>query len=167
MKIALKLGLYIAFTVVSGIKLTTTKKIWFGDTYYLELDANGLHTNAGFYSDSFVSAGGLSSAGGSGGIDADAMWELLVENTSDKINISHLPISTSGSGNYISGVNITSGTPGSIVFTYGTLPTSLKNPNALTFGTQSYDGSAQKEITAVDLSACVIGTIVGSVTIIT
>lgn len=154
-------------TITSGVKLTTTKKIWFGDTYYLELDANGLHTNAGFYSDSFVSAGGLSSAGGSGGIDADAMWELLAENTSDKINISHLPISTSGSGNYISGVNITSGTPGSIVFTYGTLPTSLKNPNALTFGTQSYDGSVQKEITAVDLSACVIGTIVGSVTIIT
>ena len=46
-------------TVAGGIKLTTTKKIWFNDTVYIELDSNGfLHTNAGFYSDSFITAGG-------------------------------------------------------------------------------------------------------------
>ena len=60
-------------TLAGGVKLTPTKKIWFGDNYYLELDANGLHTNAGFYSDSFVSAGGLSDGSGTSGIDEDGM----------------------------------------------------------------------------------------------
>lgn len=47
-------------TVAGGLKLTTTKKIWFDDTHYIELDSNGhLHTNAGFYSDSFITAGGV------------------------------------------------------------------------------------------------------------
>lgn len=60
--------------MVGGVKLTTTKKIWFGDTYYIELDSNNrLHTNAGFYSDSFVSAGGVSSSSGGGGVDIDAV----------------------------------------------------------------------------------------------
>jgi len=36
---------------------------------------------------------------------------------------------------------------------YPTIPTSLKNPNALTFGTKTYDGSAAKTITASDLGA--------------
>ena len=45
-------------TVAGGVKLTTTKKIWFNDTVYIELDSSGnLHTNAGFYSDSFITAG--------------------------------------------------------------------------------------------------------------
>lgn len=33
------------------------------------------------------------------------------------------------------------------------IPTSLKNPNALTFGSQTYDGSSAKTITASDLGA--------------
>lgn len=39
-----------------------TNKVYIGDTgVYIELDANGyLHTNAAFYSDSFISAGGVS-----------------------------------------------------------------------------------------------------------
>ena len=35
--------------------------------------------------------------------------------------------------------------------TSSSIPTSLKNPTALTFGTKSYDGSSAKEITAADL----------------
>lgn len=52
--------------VASGITLTTTKKIYFGDsTHYLELDANGyFHFSHGLYSDSFVSALGANDEGG-------------------------------------------------------------------------------------------------------
>ena len=92
-------------TMVSGVKLTTTKKIWFGDTYYIELDSNNrLHTNAGFYSDSFVSAGGVSSSSGGGGVDIDAVWASFTNSVTDdytntRIAQSHLPaISSSGSG---------------------------------------------------------------------
>ena len=88
-------------SLAAGLKLTTTKKIWFGDSIYIELDGNGyLHTNGAFYSDQFVSAGGLnSSSGGGGGLDLGAMWTSLRNtstSTSDvtattKIAVDHIP----------------------------------------------------------------------------
>lgn len=43
------------------------KKIYFDNSHYIELDGNGyLHTNVGFYSDSFVASGGIGNAGGGG-----------------------------------------------------------------------------------------------------
>lgn len=42
---------------------------------------------------------------------------------------------------------------GKIIATEGTMPTALKNPNALTFGTKSYDGSKAETISASDLGA--------------
>ena len=84
-------------TIAGGVKLTTTKKIWFGDTYYIELDSNGIHTNAGFYSDSFVSAGGVGSGGGGGtGVDLDRVWQSLSNtvvdsHANDLIAVAHIP----------------------------------------------------------------------------
>jgi hypothetical protein len=53
-------------SVASGITLTTTKRIYFGDSsHYIELDSTGFHFSHGLYSDSFVSAFGASSGGGS------------------------------------------------------------------------------------------------------
>lgn len=44
-----------------------TRRIYFGDTsHYLELDSTGFHFSHGVYSDSFISAGGVSQSGGSG-----------------------------------------------------------------------------------------------------
>lgn len=72
-------------TIGGGIKLSGTKKIWFGDTYFLELvntapagatPLYALHTNLGFYSDSWVSAGGVGSGGGGGG-GSSYLKELL------------------------------------------------------------------------------------------
>ena len=58
-----------SITAAGALTLSTTKKIWFGNTYFIELDDNNrLHTNADFYSDGAVAAGGVgSSSGGSGG----------------------------------------------------------------------------------------------------
>lgn len=62
-----------------------------------------LHTNIGFYSDSFVSAGGLSDAGGGGGgTDLTAVWNSLATNSpSDvgynrQIDVAHLSDALSG-----------------------------------------------------------------------
>lgn len=55
-----------------------------------------------------------------------------------------------GSGKYISTI---SETDGKISATAATLPTALKNPNALTVGDKTYDGSAAVTITASDLGA--------------
>lgn len=88
-----------ALSVKSGITLTTTKKIYFGDsTHYLELDSNGyFHFSHGVYSDSFMSALGANSSGGGGGVDLTAVWASLTNtenptySTTLKINSNHIP----------------------------------------------------------------------------
>lgn len=55
-----------------------------------------------------------------------------------------------GTGEYIASISQTEGT---VTATKGTLPTALKNPNALTFGSKTYDGSAAATVTASDLGA--------------
>lgn len=79
-------------SVASGITLTTTKKIYFGDTsHYLELDSTGFHFSHGVYSDSFVSALGSNSSGGGGGdFDEDSMWAAL-DATNEVIGSAHIP----------------------------------------------------------------------------
>lgn len=85
------------------------RRIYFGSTdYYIELDENGyLHANAGFYSDSFISAGGLSTGGGGEGVTLDAVWASLTTNADEyagrKIDLNHLPY-TAGAG-----ISITNG----------------------------------------------------------
>lgn len=55
-----------------------------------------------------------------------------------------------GAGTYIATIKQTNG---QVAATAGTLPTALKNPNALTFGSKTYDGSSKQTITAADLGA--------------
>lgn len=55
-----------------------------------------------------------------------------------------------GAGKYIQSI---SQTDGKIAAVEATMPTALKNPNALTFGSKTYDGSAVATITAADLGA--------------
>jgi hypothetical protein len=59
--------------------------------------------------------------------------------------------SAAETGKYVSGVTVSGH---AVTVTKGTLPTipdSLKNPKALTFGSKSYDGSSAQTITAADL----------------
>lgn len=55
-----------------------------------------------------------------------------------------------GEGKYIQSIQETNG---KISAVEASMPTALKNPNALTFGTKTYDGSAAQTITAADLGA--------------
>lgn len=106
-----------SLSVASGITLTTTKKIYFGDTsHYIELTSTGFHFSHGIYSDSFVSAlGANSSGGGGGGADLGDVWDSLTNQTgttptsTTKIAVAHIPdisstygyAKTSQLGNYL------------------------------------------------------------------
>ena len=87
-------------SLAGGVKLTANKQIWFSDTVYIEIDANGyIHTNGNFYADGFVTGGGIGSSGGGGGLDLGAMWTSLrnqATTTADvdsntKIAVAHIP----------------------------------------------------------------------------
>ena len=104
-----------------------------------ETPVYAIHSNVAFYSDSFVSAGGLSPNQGGSGIDANAMWLLLANNDSadaanELINPSHykLSCSDSGSGNVVTGVSYNS-TTGAFTVTKGNVDLSGYLP--LTGGT--------------------------------
>ena len=58
-----------------------------------------------------------------------------------------------GAGKYIASIKQENGAITATEGTMPTIPTALKNPNALTFGKKTYDGSAAKEILASDLGA--------------
>lgn len=85
---------------VSGA-LTFTAVTTASTTAHLEVITVGgvtyLHTRLPFYSDSSVSAGGISDTpGGGGGLDEDAMWEALGGSSTNKvIAASHIPSLTS------------------------------------------------------------------------
>ena len=80
----------------SGLIKTTNyvqaTRFYLSDSIYFLVDSNGVKLEgAGFYTDSFISAGGFSSSGGAGDIDAEAMWEYLT-NTADDTTYNTTPI---------------------------------------------------------------------------
>lgn len=137
-----------AVTGVLSIKNATNDSLFEWDS------TNGawrFHGN--LYADGWIADGGIGSSGGGSGIDLDRMWGSLTNSVADtyantKINVLHIPdITTSKISNlesWISGKNYV---------TASAIPTELKNPYALTFGNESYDGSAAKTITAASLGA--------------
>lgn len=107
-------------TIGGGIKLTNTPKIWFNSTSYLELvqvgeieeedeetgettvtPVYGLHSNVAFYSEKFITAGGINGSGSeSTSFSLERMWASLQNTTYDiyeeaTIAAVHIPI---GSG---------------------------------------------------------------------
>ena len=90
-----------SITATGLIKTTNyiqATRFYLTDSIYFVADENGVKLEgAGFYTDSFSSAGGYSSGGGSGSIDAAAMWSYLTntagETTYDSvlINTAHIP----------------------------------------------------------------------------
>ena len=142
---------------LSVTSLTVERSISVGGTalvYDYEHDA--WHLLGNFYADGFVSAGGMSdNQSGTGGIDAGAMWQLLGAATTEPIAASHLPLSVavSGSGDYVASLSYSGGVFTATMAALPTLPTALPNPQALTFGSKTYDGSAPRTLVASDIGA--------------
>ena len=88
-----------------GVKAGKAISIWYDEAN------NCLRTNVGFASDSFVSAGGVNSTGGSsgeggtGGFDVSRMWQELKVANDNVIDVSHIPnVSVSKITDFNSGV---------------------------------------------------------------
>lgn len=82
---------------LGGIQYLTAQRVYLGDGVYFYYDSNngGVKLEgAGFYTDSFISGGGLNSNSGGGNIDLDRVWESLTNNTDKpnvEINVAHIP----------------------------------------------------------------------------
>ena len=78
-------------TIAGGLLVSTTKRIYFGDTaHYLELTADGeFHFSHGVYSDDYMAADGIGSHGGGGGGGADLaqVWSSLTNQSIEEEDI--------------------------------------------------------------------------------
>lgn len=108
---------------------------------------------------------------GAGGLDVAELWaELGKADESKQINVSHIPTieiarvsglqtalnnkaDASALSNYQPLITSSNKLAYSLISGTPTIPTTLKNPYALTFGSKTYDGSSAKTITASDLGA--------------
>lgn len=149
-------GRYDIGTSTNFWRYVYANRFYLTDTIYFVVDEHGVKLEgAGFYTDSFVSAGGYSDAGGSSGID----WIALTTAGEEQIHKSHIANALTGYVNIISNTNsgdfvesISKAADSSILsVTYGTFPSSVKNPHSLIFGSKSYDGSVDVSLVASDL----------------
>ena len=129
----------------SGAVTATSLKIGNGVIEWDE-ENHGFKVTGGLYTDSYLSAGGANTnaSGGSGGLTE---FSIVVNGTSydsdngiATVTEQLQPLITSN--NKLS-YSLISDTP--------TIPTTLKNPYALKFGSKTYDGSAERTIAASDL----------------
>ena len=78
-------------TIAGGLLVSSTKRIYFGDTaHYLELTADGeFHFSHGVYSDDYMAADGIGSHGGGGGGGADLaqVWSSLTNQSIEEEDI--------------------------------------------------------------------------------
>jgi len=150
-----------------GAAVATVNRIYIGEGF-IEWDADGyFHASGPFYSDEWISAGGVNS-GGSGSVDLGAVWTSLCNTpmtTADvtsttKIALAHLPY-TAGDGISIgntgqiglASTGVQAGTYAAVtVDVYGRV-TAGSAPAALTFGSKSYDGTTAQTLTAADIGA--------------
>lgn len=163
----LKIGMGSPAATTEGSSAKENRRIYFGDTnHYVELTKEGyFHFSHGLYSDSFVSAGGVSDTSGSSGIDPDAMWELLATSGNEQIDESHLAtaltnyvnnVTVSGTGNYISNITKSGHT---ITVTKATLP--VQTIYALTIknsgGTTELTYTPNSAAATLTLTAAMVG----------
>lgn len=102
-------------SISGGLSLGSTLKLGNGVLSW-DGSANAWKLTGNFYATGFISAGGVSSDGGTSGVDLTAVWDNLVANTGEglnkKIHTAHLPTVTV-TGTNISGTATYSGTGGS------------------------------------------------------
>lgn len=134
-----------------------------------EWDGDTIKAKASFYSVGQIAAGGAGEEGdGSTGsviLDFDSIVDALGYTPADADDLTSAVgriAALEGKATAVSfAQTVTAGTAlgtitidGSPTVIYApTIPTSLKNPNALTFGSKTYDGSAAVTLTASDLGA--------------
>jgi hypothetical protein len=121
-------------TLTAGDNVTIT-----GDTSSITISAKDTHYTTKLFA---TSSSGTAHAATSNGATYLRLFDNSTARQSIKI-VGSGATTVSSNANGVITINSTDTIP--------TIPTALKNPKALKFGSQSYDGSAEKTITAADL----------------
>ncbi len=154
----------IADVQMGGYVFLDKIRIGKNDTDYVELEYKdgALRVSKGLWSEEFITALGSGSGGSSGGGGAlgDIVDVSLSNPTNGQIliyNGSHWVNKTLDMSSLLSSVTVKLGNTPYMsvdgVVSLPAYPTALKNPNALKFGSKTYDGSAAATIIAADLGA--------------
>ena len=143
---------------LAGDTITESGIISHGDTSSQEsIRASGRNYITGVTLDEYGHVTGLT-AGTETVIDTDTTYTYAAAKNKTNGNVT-MDLTAGGSGSGTQSIklkgsgsaSVTSDANGVITVTGATIPTALKNPQALTVGSKTYDGSSAVEITAADL----------------
>lgn len=133
-----------------GIQIPSGRTLQIGNAVLSwDSENNAIRITTGFYSDTFISALGVGSSGGGGGIDMEQVWEALAASTNEQINATHLTTALTGyatqswvisQGFTGSVTSITAGTglSGGTITTSGTIAISTEYQGYISHGETAY-----------------------------
>lgn len=133
-----------------GIQIPSGRTLQIGNAILSwDSENNAIRITTGFYSDTFISALGVGSSGGGGGIDMEQVWEALAASTNEQINATHLTTALTGyatqswvisQGFTGSVTSITAGTglSGGTITTSGTIAISTEYQGYISHGETAY-----------------------------
>lgn len=133
-----------------GIQIPSGRTLQIGNAVLSwDSENNAIRITTGFYSDTFISALGVGSSGGGGGVDMEQVWEALAASTNEQINATHLTTALTGyatqswvisQGFTGSVTSITAGTglSGGTITTSGTIAISTEYQGYISHGETAY-----------------------------
>lgn len=134
-----------------GIQIPSGRTLQIGNAVLSwDSENNAIRITTGFYSDTFISALGVGSSGGGGGIDMEQVWDALAASTNEQINATHLTTALTGyatqswvisQGFTGSVTSITAGTglSGGTITTSGTIAISTEYQDYISHGETAYN----------------------------
>lgn len=133
-----------------GIQIPSGRTLQIGNAVLSwDSENNAIRITTGFYSDTFISALGVGSSGGGGGIDMADVWDALAASTNEQINATHLTSALTGYATQswvisqgftgsVTSITAGAGLSGGTITTSGTIAISTEYQDYISHGETAY-----------------------------